>query len=180
MKLILLAIIIGSNNLAVSMVLGALGQEKRKGRILLIFGLFEFFVPLAGIIIGSTTARWLQDEATWLSVLLLMLLGIWTIIAGLYDQADYQKLTQKITTWKGLILLSAGLSVDNMVIGFTLGLDYSNPLVIASTICLTSVVFSYAGLKFGDITHKHYECAAQIAAGSLLLIMAFLQWKGFL
>jgi putative Mn2+ efflux pump MntP len=67
-----------------------------------------------------------------------------------------------------------------MVIGFTLGLDYSNALVMASTICLTSVVFSYAGLKFGDITHKHYERAAQISAGSLLLIMAFLQWKGFL
>jgi len=178
LELILLAIIIGSNNLAVSMVLGALGQEKRKNRILLIFGLFEFFVPLAGIIIGNTTAKMIQDEAAWLSVLLLGLLGIWTIISGLYDKSDYQKLTKKITTWKGLILLSAGLSIDNMVIGFTMGLGY--PLVIASTICLTSVVFSYAGLKFGDITHKHYERAAGITAGSLLLIMAFLQWKGFL
>ena len=162
------------------MVLGTLGQEKRKGRIILMFGLFEFFVPLTGIILGSATARWIKDEASWISVLLLILLGIWTIIAGLYHKIDSKKLITKITTWRGLILLSAGLSIDNMVIGFSLGLGFANPLVVAGTICLFSIMFSYAGLKFGDKAHKHYDRPARIIAGSILLVVGFAQWKQWL
>lgn len=74
-------------------------------------------------------------------------------------------------------MLSAGLSVDNMVIGFTLGLGFADPLVFAGTICLFSIVFSYAGLKFGDASHKHYDRPARIIAGSILLVVGFAQWN---
>ena len=44
LQLLIIGVVIGSNNFATSLALGALGQEDKHRRILIMFGVFEFSI----------------------------------------------------------------------------------------------------------------------------------------
>lgn len=179
LPLLLLGLIVGANNLAAALALGALGQFSRRWRIILVFGLFEFFVPLLGITMGQSVALWIEQEVTWVGAGFLAVLGIWTIIAGLRQPAADETLAPKLTTWAGLMGLGAGLSIDNLIIGFSLGLGTVNALAVATTVCLCSVTFTWVGLRLGRVAGPERAPYVTITAGVLLLGLAsaqVMQW----
>lgn len=180
LKLILLGVIIGSNNLAAALALGALGQKNRLGRILLVFGFFEFFIPLLGIWLGQSIAEAIAREMTWISVLLLVGLGLWMVISGVRKSSQREKWAERITKWSGLIILAAGLSIDNLIIGFSLGLGGAPPLLIASVIVVFSLAFTWLGLHLGSTSRKHWEQYAEVGAGVLLLLLGMAKWVGWI
>lgn len=180
MKLLLIGIVIGANNLAASIALGAAGQVARWPRILIVFGLFEFCVPLIGISIGREVARRLVDFTDWLGAALLAMLGAWIIIAGLADRFDLGTLARRAMSWGGIVLLAATLSIDNVVIGFSLGLRGYSPLELALTIAACSVIFSAVGLRIGDTGRRYFETIAEVSAGILLLGLAAADVAGWL
>ena len=75
--------VIGSNNFAVALALGALGQAKRRFRIVLVFVAFEFLIPLAGIMLGEAVAGAIGTHANAVGAVLLCTLGLLTMISGL-------------------------------------------------------------------------------------------------
>lgn len=168
-QLIVLGAVIGSNNLATALALGALGQAPRRWRVVLIFGLFEFFVPLLGLWIGRRATEWVVDHASWLSAALLIGLGLVALVQGLrYTPAD-DKLAERLTSMTGLLLLGAGLSVDNLIVGFSLGLRDSDPLLVATTIAAFSMTFTAIGMTLGSHARRHWEQRAEVLTGILLL-----------
>ena len=172
LELILLSVVIGSNNFAASLALGSLGQVDRKWRIVAVFGVFEFVVPLLGLWAGQQTARNLGDIVSRLGPALRGLLGLWTIIAAFSSREDAERMARRVTCWQGLIALAAGLSFDNMVAGFSLGLGNREPLMLAASIAAFAMVFSYIGLRLGNLAHTGHRQAARIATGILLLGLA--------
>lgn len=179
-SLLILGLVIGSNNLAVALALGAHGQASRRWRITVIFGLFEFFVPLAGIWAGSTVARSVGDAAAAIGPVLIILLGAWTIGAGVRESEFAEDLAERVTTWSGLIALAAGLSLDNLLVGFSLGLGNANPLVVATTIAIFSVAFTLAGLALGAASRRHWERRAKVLSGVLLVGLGVANALGWL
>lgn len=173
LPLLLLSLVVGANNLAAALALGALGQFAHRWRVILVFGLFEFFVPLLGITMGQSVALWIEQEVVWVGAAFLALLGIWTLITGFRTAAPDKTLASKLTTWTGLIGLGAGLSIDNLIIGFSLGLGTVNALLVATTVCLFSVTFTWTGLRLGRIAGSRRAPYVTIAAGILLLSLAF-------
>ena len=171
LNLLLLGVIVGANNLAVALALGALGQKKRIFRILLIFGAFEFFVPLAGIWMGGEVANYIADHSQLVGSLLLISLGLVTVISGMRSSRQNKKLAEKITTWKGLIVLASGLSMDNIIVGFSLGLEKAEPFVVAGTIAVFSVVFTFAGIHLGRFLGSYWQQITKIVSGILLALL---------
>ncbi|MFO8237169.1 MAG: manganese efflux pump, partial [Prochlorococcaceae cyanobacterium] len=135
--LLILGIVIGANNLAVALALGAMGQVERRWRVLVVFGVFEFTMPLLGI--G---------------------LGLLTVVAGVRNRRQDEKLARSATSWRGLTVLAFGLSLDNVVVGFSLGLGGSNPLAVATTIAWFSVLFTWIGMGLGRTSRRHWERVA--------------------
>ncbi|MDF0591870.1 manganese efflux pump [Methanotrichaceae archaeon Mx] len=161
--------IIGSNNLAVALALGALGQAERRLRVMLVFGLFEFFVPLVGIWLGSATAEAIGLQTNVVGAVLLVGLGLSAVIVGLRDQKADEELARRVTEWRGLLFLAACLSVDNLAVGFGLGLGRANPLAVATAIAFFSVLFTWAGMRLGRDSRHGWERGAKIVAGALLV-----------
>ena len=116
LKYLLLGIIIGANNFAVSLTLGATGHYERKQRVLVTFGIFEFTVPLLGSLIGKSFSTWLQSNLNWLPPTIFILIGVITLI-GLIRGTS--KNMSRITSTKGIILLAFGLSIDNLALGWS-------------------------------------------------------------
>ncbi|MEX1317470.1 MAG: manganese efflux pump, partial [Synechococcaceae cyanobacterium] len=109
----------------------------------------------------------LQTHAV--SAVLLIGLGLLTLVAGVRNRHQDEKLARSATTWRGLAVLAFGLSLDNVVVGFSLGLGGSNPLAVATTIAWFSVLFTWIGMSLGRTSRRHWERVAKIGAGLLLV-----------
>lgn len=160
------------------MSLGALGQKDRRLRIVLMTGVFEFMVPLIGLWLGQRASSTVADQASWLGPALLAGLGIWAIWSAGRSRRKKREMTDRVTTFGGLILLDLGLSVDNLVVGFSLGLSEAEPLLIASTIAAFSMAFTWTGLTVGNATSRAWEQRTAVGAGVLLLGLAAATWAG--
>lgn len=180
MELLLLGAIIGSNNFATALALGTLGQQVRRWRVVLVFGLFEFCIPLLGLALGRHASTRFEAMFDWVGPALLALLGVWTIITASRSKKQAKQLASRVTSWWGLIALSAGLSVDNLIVGFSLGLSEVQPLLLALTIAAFSMVFALIGLHLGHRAHESHRRLAGIATGILLVGLAIAVAIGFL
>ena len=168
LQLAILGAVIGANNFSAALALGALGQARRRWRIAGTFAAFEFTVPLLGIWLGQATAEFVAGRADWLGPALLAGLGLWTLFETTRDTRDREALGAWLTGWRELVLLAAGLSVDNLVVGVSLGLEGIPPLAMAATIMGFSVTFTLIGLELGGRVRHSYETASELVSGGLL------------
>jgi len=180
LTLAVFGLVIGANNLTVSLTLGAIGQRKRRGRILMVFALFEFLVPLIGVWLGQQVTVALVAHIAWLSPALLAGLGLVTLLSALGSRRDREKLARAVSGWRGLIALSAGLSSDNLVVGFGLGLRGTSPLALATTVMCCSVAFAWLGLQVGHRVQRDYEATGSAITGVLLILLAGASLAGWL
>jgi len=166
---LIIGVVIGSNNLAVALALGAMGQAARRFRVMLVFGVFEFVMPFLGIGLGAATAREIDLHTNVIGAVLLIALGLLTVIGGVRNRRQDEKLAKQVTQWRGLVFLALGLSIDNVVVGFSLGLGRADPLAVATTIASFSVLFTWIGMRLGRESRRGWEQVAKIGAGMLLV-----------
>jgi manganese efflux pump family protein len=171
-ELLVVGVVIGTNNLAVALALGALGESRRRWRIAATFGFFEFTIPLVGLLIGAATAQPLAEAGRWIAAALLASLGALAVRAVSRQPAGEVQLAARVTTWRGMAGLAAGLSLDNLVIGFALGLGEVSPLLLAAVIAAFSVSFTLLGLEIGRLGRRRWEAPAAAGSGALLIALA--------
>lgn len=180
-KLVLLGIVIGSNNLAVAFGLGALNIRAYWWRIIVVFGFFEFFIPLVGVFIGRQFSALIADYASIVGGTLLVLFGLFILYKTLRSsKSDEQGLLDQITSWSGIISLSAGLSLDNLIVGFSIGLQNVHPLTVATVIAFSSVFFTLIGLNFGEYLKAQFRTWTDIGAATLLIALGVATWFSWL
>ncbi|TVR38232.1 MAG: hypothetical protein EA392_10595 [Cryomorphaceae bacterium] len=177
--LMVLGVIVGSNNLAVSFALGAMNTGKYHARILVTFGLFEFFVPLAGLLIGRYFSQLIESYATALGAALLMALGLFAVGKSLMARDQSQQLSRQITSYRGIFWLALGVSLDNLIVGFSLGLKDVPALLLAGVIAFFSVCFAFVGLKAGRYLSRRSRTITEVSAGVLLIMLAVAIYLGW-
>ena len=178
--LLILGFVIGSNNLAVALSLGAMGQAARRFRVMLVFGIFEFVMPLLGIGLGAATARVVGLHTNVIGAVLLIALGLLTVLSGIRNRRQDEKLVNQITQWGGLVFLALGLSMDNVIVGFSLGLDRAEPLAVATTIACFSVLFTWIGMRLGHESRRGWEQISKIGSGMLLVCFGVANGMGWM
>ena len=180
LDLLILGGVIGSNNFATALALGSLGQRDRQWRILTVFALFEFCVPLAGLWLGARVSGLLAGGLGWLGPALIAALGLWTLRNATGKGHDTHRLGLWLASWRGLVGLAAIMSLDNLVVGFGLGFGGVPALLAASVIMLCSVVFAWIGLQIGARVRRDFQGKAEAGSGLLLIALAAADWLGWL
>lgn len=178
--LIILGVVIASNNFAASLSLGALGGEDHRYKIIGVFGVFEFSVPFLGMWLGKSTSYLLEEHSSWVAAVLLIAIGTWSIISAFRDGEMDDVLKRRVTSLAGIVLIALAISVDNLIVGFSLGIRDASPLAVASTIAICSMLFTAIGLKVGAQSRRHWETAAGVGAGLLLIALGLAGLWGFL
>ena len=178
-ELLLLGVAVGANNLAVALALGALGRTFRRGRVMLVFGVFEFTLPLVGMWMGRGLAARLGLASSLPAAVLLVGLGLLALGSAFRSSAQGDKLARRVKSWGGLALLAAGLGLDNVLVGLGLGLGEVEPLLVAGTIASFSVAFTWLGMTLGRASRRQWETAAAVGAGLLLVVLGVLVGMGW-
>ncbi|WP_045221920.1 manganese efflux pump MntP [Desulfonatronum thioautotrophicum] len=172
LSLIILGVVIGFNNFAVALTLGAMGQAPYRYRVMFVFGVFEFMIPLLGIHLGLAASRTIGLHANTIGAVLLFGIGLFAVFGGLRNNQFNERMARLVVTWSGLLMLAAGLSLDNLMAGFSLGLNNVQPLLLAGFIAFFSVSFTWLGMVLGRESRRSWERISKISSGTMLMVLA--------
>ncbi len=174
LKLILFVLPLGLDTFAVSAALGMRGLPPRaRLRVSLLMSSFEMAMPVVGLLIGHALGRLVGNAADYVAIGVLALLGAWMLLHE--DEAESDKVG-RLVSGRGLVLLALGLSIslDELAIGFTIGLLHLSLWLAVVLIGAQAFLFAQVGLRLGARLNETMRERAEQLAGLALLGLAVL------
>jgi putative Mn2+ efflux pump MntP len=167
-KLLLVAAALGLSNFAAAIGMGLTGVDTHmRVRIGLGFGLFEAGMPLVGLLIGRGLADTLGRSAGDLGAALLIAVGVYTIWKSWGSTTD----PRPVARGARFLVTAFALSIDNLVIGFALGVYHVPMLEAVAIIAAASVSMSLVGLELGDRAGARIGTWSEEIGGAVLILV---------
>jgi len=181
LKLLAFVLPLGLDSFAVAAAIGAVQvtTAAQRLRISLLFVIFEGGMPLIGLGLGSALARGIGRAADYLAAAAVIGVGAWMLLAGDRDEDDK---ASRFTSSHGLALVALGVSIslDELAIGFTIGLADVPVAAVIVAIALQAFLAAQLGLAIGAKIGERWRERAERAAGiALILLGAYLLTEQF-
>lgn len=165
-SILLIGISLSMDTFSLSLTLGTVSENKLIKILPLFVGIFHFFMPLLGNIIGITLINLLDLASNIILGTVLIVLGI--NLAIHYFKDETADINLNIL---GIIIFALSVSVDSFSVGLGIN-DITNNYYIASIIfALCSAAFTYLGIIIGKYSSKLIGKYAIILGIFLLLIL---------
>lgn len=176
LKLLAFVLPLGLDSFAVAAAVGAMRVTTvwQRLRISLVFVIFEGGMPLIGLGLGAALARGIGQVAGYLAGAAVIAIGAWMLLA---EDQDEQDKAGRLATSRGLALIALGVSIslDELAIGFTIGLAHLPVTAVIVAIALQAFIAAQLGLAIGArIGERSRERAEQVAGIALILLGAYL------
>jgi putative Mn2+ efflux pump MntP len=156
--------------------LGAAGISKQERlRTSLVLTAFEAGMPLVGFLAGAAIGAAIGGWAAYLAAAVLAVIGVVMLLPDAGDEDDEQKL-RLLETARGwsVIVLGVGISVDELAVGFGVGLLRLPLFLLIVLIAAQAFVAAQLGMRLGSRLAEGARQAAGRIAGILLLVAALL------
>lgn len=166
------ALAIGLDVLALSTAIGIKEPPwPERIRLGIAFSTAEILMQIIGLSLGAGLGRIVGTVATWIGLIVLAGIGAWIVREGFTgeDKHDFD-----VKTMGGLLLASLAISLDSLGVGFALPALRLPLLQLFSTVAISTVIFTLAGLAFGARLGHRFEKNAEKAAGIVLILLAIL------
>lgn len=153
--------------------LGAAGIARRERlRTSLILTAFEAVMPLVGFIAGAGIGAAVGGWASYLAAAVLAVIGVLMLRPGGGDDDDERniRLLESARGWT-IVVLGLGISVDELAVGFGIGLLRLPFLLLIGLIAVQAFLSAQLGMRLGSRVAENARSAAGRIAG-LLLVMA--------
>ncbi len=181
LTLVALLLPLALDSFAVAAALGIAGlPATQRLRLSLVFAAFEGVMPLIGVGIGHAAGSTIGSLADRVAAILLIALGAYLLVAD--DAGEIDRATS-LSRVRGLALISLGISIslDELAIGFNVGL-LDLPLG-AAIILIAGQAFVAAqlgvrfGARLGEQRREHVERAAAIALLAIGIVLSVQAWR---
>ena len=176
LKLLAFVLPLGLDSFAVAAAIGAAQVTTvwQRLRISLVFVIFEGGMPLIGVALGTALARGIGHVAGYLAGAAVIAIGAWMLPAASTDEDEK---ASRLASSRGLALIALGLSIslDELAIGFTIGLAHLPATAVIIAIALQAFAAAQLGLALGArIGERWREHAEQVAGSALILLGGYL------
>jgi len=174
-RLLAFVLPLGLDSFAVAAALGAARPTgiAMRLRISLIFVIFEAGMPLLGLAAGGGLARVIGTTADYLAGAAVIGVGVWMLVSG----DDDEDVAGRMAGAHGLAVIALGVSIsmDELAIGFSLGLTRLPVVPVIVAIAVLALVASQLGLALGALVGERFrERAEQVAAIALIALGGYL------
>ena len=169
-RLIALVLPLGLDTFAVAAALGALGVQQRL-RVSALFTAFEAGMPLTGLALGAPLGHAIGGAADYVAIGVLLTFGLYTLLDS--QEADEQRLAE-LASLRGpaVLLLGVSVSLDELAIGFTLGLLHMPVVLVIALIAGQAFLLAQLGLRLGSRLSRRFREGAERLAGLALVGLA--------
>jgi putative Mn2+ efflux pump MntP len=168
LKTLGIALAVGLDVLALSIVVGIMDiPQSARIRMGAAFSFSEVLMQVIGYAIGTGAGRIAGTIAPYVGFAILAGVGVLVIRESL-EKAP----VLKVDSGWGLIAASASISLDSLGIGISLPGVPIPLLPLLATVAVTTVLFTLAGLYFGQRLGESNRARAQLAGGIILIVLA--------
>lgn len=167
LKIVALVLPLSMDTFAVSAALGVAGlSPRRRIRLSLVMAAFEAGMPIAGFLIGGLLSGVIGDFTDYAAAALLIAVGLLMLRDGDDEQA-------RLAGTGGWATLAIGLSVslDELAIGFAMGLLRLPAPILLALIATQALVASQLGMLIGGRVERLVGGHAERAAAFLLITL---------
>lgn len=166
-KLIALVLPLGLNTFAVAAALGMIGTTPTsRVRVSVIFTAFEAGMPLIGLALGAPLGQAIGPAADYVAIGVLIGFGLYTLLGTDRDEQRISDLAQ--ARGPRALLLGLSVSLDELAIGFSLGLLRLPVAVAIALIALQAFILTQLGLHLGQRLSERLREGAERLAGVAL------------
>lgn len=167
------ALAVGLGNFGATIGIGLSGvAPATRVKVSLVFGVFEAGMPLVGLLAGRGAAHTLGNASRYAGGALLIAIGGWQLIQT--ARLGRKGAPAPPIAMKRLILTAVALSMDNLVVGFSLGVQHIALIEAVAVFAVVSVGLSLLGLEFGRRLAAAVEFGSQYLAGIVLVAVGIL------
>jgi putative Mn2+ efflux pump MntP len=166
-RLIALVLPLGIDTFVVAAALGLKGlPPERQLRISTLFTLFEAGMPVIGLVVGRPLGRALGSAAEYVAIGVLIGFGLFTLFRGDADEERVERLVD--ARGLGALFLGVSVSLDELAIGFTIGLLHLPVIPVLIAIAVQTFVVSQLGMRLGNRISERFREGAEKLAGLAL------------
>jgi putative Mn2+ efflux pump MntP len=173
LKTVVLIVPLGLDTFAVAAALGLVGITRReRQRVALVLTSIEGAMPLIGLALGATIGHSLSEAAEYLAIVVLFIFGGFMVFGRDADDEEVWMAALLRTGGLATVTLGLSVSVDELAIGFTLGLLQVPLVPVLIAIALQTFVAWQAGLHLGGRLSGRLRAGTERIAGLLLTVLA--------
>ncbi|MDI9594478.1 MAG: manganese efflux pump MntP family protein [Atribacterota bacterium] len=140
-------------------------------RLSLSFGLFQFFMPLAGFYAGLKVARFTESIDHWIVFAILSFVGGKMIYEAL--SKDDNETMVDISRGIPLLIASVATSIDALAVGFSFALLKDGILFPAIIIGIVASIMTFVGVTFGYRVGRKYISKPEVVGGIAIVLIGF-------
>lgn len=132
------------------------------------FGGFQALMPVIGYFLGVSFAGFVEGVDHWIAFGLLWIIGFNMIRESLSKECDK---SDADFSARAMFPLAVATSIDALAIGVSLSFLGEAIVPAATTIGITTFIFSAAGLYIGNAFGCRYKSKAEFLGGAVLMII---------
>jgi manganese efflux pump family protein len=174
-SLLILAFVLSLDNFRLAIALGAFKLGWRRAlRIAVVFGLWDGFSPLVGLLIGRYFGQEIGPVADILGPIVLLVYGLYLVVRSLQTDAP-EDLDERMA----LFGIPLSLSLDNLLAGTGLGMLGFPPVFTAAVFGTMTALMTLVGLQLGGVVARFIPIRSDLLSGAGLSIMAVVLVLGY-
>ena len=165
-----LVIPLGLDTFAIAAALGMSGLTRQdRIRVTVLFTAFEMGMPIVGIVLGAVAGNVVGKAADYVAIVILIGLGVFMLWPR-GDDRDEPERVGLLARTRGLAAIGLGISIslDELAIGFTLGLLRFPVVLVIALIGIQTLIVTQAGLRLGSRIGEAVRERAEQLAGVVL------------
>ncbi len=137
----------------------------------LYFGFFQAAMPLIGYFVGKQFSQYIERFDHWIAFVMLGLIGA-NMIREALSKDDNEEECNTSFGFKAMFPMAIATSIDALAIGVTYALLPDVKIIPAVLfIGITTFLFSFAGVKIGNVFGARFKSKAEIAGGIILILI---------
>lgn len=162
---LIIAVSLSMDAFSLSLAYGTLNLTKKNIiKLSTIVGMYHFFMPLLGLLVGQAVFKILPIESDLIVFIVLVIIGIQMLL-------EKDKSEVKIMSFIELLLFGLAVSIDSFSVGIGLKSINSNYFLAALIFAITSFLFTYIGLYLGKKINNLIGKISTILGGITLIII---------
>jgi putative Mn2+ efflux pump MntP len=142
------------------------------------FGGFQALMPIIGYFLGAQFEHLITSFDHWIALGLLLVIGVNMIREALSEEEsadDGQQPTAECscsnTGFKTMLMMAIATSIDALAVGVSFAFLSVDLWKSVTVIGITTFLFSFAGVRIGNIFGSRYSKAAEITGGVILILL---------
>ena len=132
------------------------------------FGGFQALMPIIGYFLGVSFAGFVENVDHWIAFGLLWMIGLNMIHESLSKECEK---SDADLSPRAMFPLAVATSIDALAVGISLAFLGEPILPAATTIGITTLIFSAAGLYIGNAFGCRYKSKAEFLGGAVLMLI---------